>query len=90
MGLPYIWGKHIKQAPITNNMNLRFLYFFVAPENKAADRATPAFPASAPVVNPTGKYYFTECVNSSVARFARKFLWKFLLQFSSCLAAQQL
>ena len=32
----------------------------------------------------------TECVNSSVARFARKCLCKFLLQFSSCLAAQQL
>ena len=32
----------------------------------------------------------TECVNSSVAMFARHFLCKFLLQFSSCLAAQQL
>ena len=32
----------------------------------------------------------TECVNSLVSRFARKFLCKFLLQFSSCLAAQQL
>ena len=31
----------------------------------------------------------TECVNSSVSRFARKFLCKFLLQFSSCLTAQQ-
>ena len=33
---------------------------------------------------------YTECVNSSVTRFASKFLCKFLLQFSSCLAAQQL
>ena len=41
--------------------------------------------------NPICKYLLnTECVNSSVARFARKFLCKFLWQFSSCLAAQQL
>ena len=32
----------------------------------------------------------TECVNSSVAMFARHFLCKFLLQFSSCLAVHQL
>ena len=32
----------------------------------------------------------TECVNSLVARFARMFLCKFLMQFYSCLAAQQL
>ena len=32
----------------------------------------------------------TECVNSLLGRFARKFLYKFLLQFCSCLAAQQL
>ena len=34
--------------------------------------------------------YTTECFKSSIARFARKFLSKFLLQFSSCLSAQQL
>ena len=32
----------------------------------------------------------TECVNSLMARFAIKFLCKFLVQFSSSLAAQQL
>ena len=31
-----------------------------------------------------------ECFNSSVARFSRHFLCKFLWKFSSCLAAQQL
>ena len=33
---------------------------------------------------------FTECVNSLASRFGKQFLWKFLLQFSSCLAAQRL
>ena len=32
----------------------------------------------------------TECANSSVARFSRKFLCKFLVQFFSWKAAQQL
>ena len=35
-------------------------------------------------------HHIAVCINSSVSRFDQLFSWKFLLQFSSCLAAQQL